>query len=158
MGDATTLPFRAASFDLILVSEVIEHLPPEKSVQALRELKRVKSPSGTILLSTPQKYSTVETIGRFVFGTPLQRVANLFYSAPGVRDTGHTNPLTQKALLAQFRDADLRVLEKTVCGLYIPLLAELGGGPGANLARFVEDRIRESILGRILWTQLYMLN
>ncbi|MGE5799925.1 MAG: class I SAM-dependent methyltransferase [Syntrophaceae bacterium] len=158
VGDATALPFRAASFDLILISEVIEHLPPQKSVQALRELKRVKCPSGTILLSTPQKYSTIETIGRFIFGTPLQKFANLFYSAPTVKDTGHTNSLTQRALLAQFREADLRVLEKTLCGFYIPLLAELGGDLGADIARFIEDRIRESFLGRILWTQLYLLN
>jgi hypothetical protein len=40
-GDVRSLPFRDASFDLIVCAEVLEHLPPESLDSACRELVRV---------------------------------------------------------------------------------------------------------------------
>ena len=55
VGDATCLDFPDASFDKILCSEVIEHIPDAS--QALREMWRVLRPGGKLVLSTPNKGS-----------------------------------------------------------------------------------------------------
>ena len=55
VGDATSLDFPDASFDKILCSEVIEHIPDAS--QALREMWRVLRPEGSLVLSTPNKGS-----------------------------------------------------------------------------------------------------
>ncbi len=55
VGDATCLDFPDASFDKLLCSEVIEHIPD--APQALREMHRVLKPGGTLVLSTPNKGS-----------------------------------------------------------------------------------------------------
>jgi ubiquinone/menaquinone biosynthesis C-methylase UbiE len=55
VGDATSLDFADASFDKVLCSEVIEHIPD--AAQALREMRRVLRPGGSLVLSTPNKGS-----------------------------------------------------------------------------------------------------
>lgn len=55
VGDATCLDFPDACFDKVLCSEVIEHIPD--AGQALREMRRVLKPGGSLVLSTPNKGS-----------------------------------------------------------------------------------------------------
>ena len=50
-GDATSLPFETESFDIIICSEVIEHIPDAKKV--ILEFHRVLKPDGKLLLTTP---------------------------------------------------------------------------------------------------------
>jgi SAM-dependent methyltransferase len=50
-GDATRLPFADASFDRIIASEVLEHVPDDGA--AFRELARVLKPGGTIAVTVP---------------------------------------------------------------------------------------------------------
>ncbi len=50
-GDATRLPFADATFDRIIASEVMEHIPDD--VGALDELTRVLKPGGTIAITIP---------------------------------------------------------------------------------------------------------
>lgn len=52
-GDAFHLPFRAESFDVIIISEILEHL--DNVAAALQEAGRVLKPSGCLLISTPYK-------------------------------------------------------------------------------------------------------
>ncbi|NIT37163.1 MAG: methyltransferase domain-containing protein [candidate division Zixibacteria bacterium] len=51
-GDVRRLPFKDASCDLILSSDVLEHLPPGDLGVALREAARVMTPGGTALVNT----------------------------------------------------------------------------------------------------------
>lgn len=54
-ADATKLPFKRNTFDKVLFTEVIEHIPQyEKS---LREIHRVIKPNGTVTISTPSRFS-----------------------------------------------------------------------------------------------------
>lgn len=50
-GDALALPFRDGTFDRIIASEVLEHVPDDE--QALREAYRVLKPGGTIAATVP---------------------------------------------------------------------------------------------------------
>jgi SAM-dependent methyltransferase len=56
-GDVHRLPFAGASFDAVLASHVMEHLPqPER---ALAEVARVLRPGGRFLLLTPNRFHYV---------------------------------------------------------------------------------------------------
>jgi SAM-dependent methyltransferase len=50
-GDATRLPFRDASFDTVITSEVLEHISADTS--AISELVRVLKPGGTFAATVP---------------------------------------------------------------------------------------------------------
>ncbi len=52
-GSAYDLPFADASFDCVIVSEVLEHL--EHDEDALREIRRVLRPRGTLAVSVPRE-------------------------------------------------------------------------------------------------------
>jgi SAM-dependent methyltransferase len=52
-GDATSLPFEPASFDLVVAFEILEHV--QDSRELVREIARVVHPGGVALISTPDK-------------------------------------------------------------------------------------------------------
>lgn len=52
-GWAQAMPFDAASFDVVVASEVLEHLEPEIRTAALREIVRVLRPGGWFVGSVP---------------------------------------------------------------------------------------------------------
>jgi len=57
----TALPHRAASFDLVVAFEVIEHLPDWR--EFLLEVRRVLTPTGQFIVSTPNKLYYAQTRG-----------------------------------------------------------------------------------------------
>ena len=66
-GSAEALPFPDASFDVVVSSLVMHHLPADVRLQAAREMRRVLRPGGTLLLadfSIPERglWSVVATI------------------------------------------------------------------------------------------------
>ena len=51
-GDLRSLPFRSASFDLVLSIDVLAHLPPGEERPAAAELARVLAPGGLLAVRT----------------------------------------------------------------------------------------------------------
>ena len=51
-GDATKLPFADGSFDRIIVSEVLEHIPSDE--RAMAEIARILKPGGLVAVSVPR--------------------------------------------------------------------------------------------------------
>jgi malonyl-CoA O-methyltransferase len=54
VGSIMTMPFKSETFDFVVSSEVIEHVPDP--FLALRECYRVLKPGGTLVISTPNKF------------------------------------------------------------------------------------------------------
>ena len=53
-ADARCLPFEEASFDRIIVSEVLEHIPED--LDAMKELARVLAPGGMLAVTVPRTW------------------------------------------------------------------------------------------------------
>ena len=51
-GDALSLPFADGTFDRVIASEVLEHIPDDSA--AMRELARVLRPGGTMAVTVPR--------------------------------------------------------------------------------------------------------
>ncbi len=72
MSDALNLPFKQASFDLIILQDVIEHL--EISSEFIPGLSRLLKKSGKIFLSTPNKLSVFNLMSDPHWGMPFVSV------------------------------------------------------------------------------------
>lgn len=68
-SNALFLPFSDASFDIIILQDVIEHLPDCERL--LSEIKRVLKSTGIIYLSTPNKLSIINILSDPHWGLPL---------------------------------------------------------------------------------------
>jgi len=55
IADINRLPFADASFDCIICSEVLEHIPDHKN--AIKELDRILKPKGTLVVSVPRYFA-----------------------------------------------------------------------------------------------------
>lgn len=53
-GDALALPFDPATFDRVLASEILEHIPDDRA--AIAEIVRVVKPGGLVAVSVPRRW------------------------------------------------------------------------------------------------------
>ena len=93
------LPFRAGAFDVVMMSEVIEHLVDPDL--ALEEAWRVLTPGGTLLLSTPNMAAwfnrTLLAVGVQPIFSEVSRLG--IFGRPGKVVVGHLRLFTSRALL-----------------------------------------------------------
>lgn len=112
LGDAQRLPFPDASFDAVLMTEVLEHLPDDDA--ALREVLRVLRPGGVVAISVPHaRYPIAWDPINFVWtglgGPPIR-------SGPIVGIWTNHERLYDASLLAdriQLSGLDLELLEES---------------------------------------------
>ena len=73
-GDLERTPFRSACFDLVLLNEVIEHVPDDTA--ALREAFRLLRPGGRLVVFAPNRLFPFETHGLHLrrSGRPVSHV------------------------------------------------------------------------------------
>jgi SAM-dependent methyltransferase len=64
VADATHLPFKTGSFSQVICSEVLEHLPEDRS--ALREMASSMKTGGSLILTFPHRHSYFAGDDRFV--------------------------------------------------------------------------------------------
>ncbi|MFT7287810.1 MAG: SAM-dependent methyltransferase [Halieaceae bacterium] len=153
-ADVRASPLREQCVDLLLCSEVIEHVAD--SPLLLRALADTLAPGGFLLLTTPQPYSPVEVLGKVAFLPGIRQLVQLIYREP-IEPTGHINLLGRHALEAQLAQAGFEVLERECLGLYLPVIAEFGGDAGRRLLQWLEGYLRATPLRCFLWTQCYLL-
>lgn len=56
IGSVLNIPYPNNQFDVVVFSEVIEHIPKGTEKQSLNEIIRVLKPNGTLILSTPNAH------------------------------------------------------------------------------------------------------
>jgi SAM-dependent methyltransferase len=151
--DITRSALAPGSFDLVLCTEVLEHVPD--SPRALAGIHRLLKPGGVLLMSTPQRYSTLEVAARVAFLPGVIDLVRRVYREP-VLEAGHVNLLTARAAERQLAGAGFRIEARHKSGLYLPVVAEAGGERAARLAQWLERRLRGTALDWLLWTQYYV--
>jgi len=90
-GDALHLPFADGTFDRVICSEVLEHIPDDE--RAMSELARVLSPGGTMAITVPR------------FGPEFINwaLSEEYYDTPG----GHVRMYRRSTLLSRLAGAGL---------------------------------------------------
>lgn len=148
---ASSLP--AQSFDLILCTEVIEHI--RHSPAALRGMQRLLKPGGVLVLSTPQPYSPLELAAKIAFLPGVIQLVRRVYREP-VIETGHINLMTARTVRRQLHGAGFQIVEQHRSGLYLPLIAEFGGERGQKFLQRLAEMLGRGIGSHLLWTQYYV--
>lgn len=97
--DDAGLPFRAGAFDVVVFSEVVEHLVDPDL--ALAEVRRTLVPGGTLLLSTPNLAAWFNRLLLLAGVQPLfSEVSRLgVFGRPGREVVGHLRLFTARALV-----------------------------------------------------------
>ena len=142
-------------YDVALCSEVLEHVPPAESMGMLATLYRSVRPGGIVILTTPQRMSTMETMVRTLRFPPMLALARRIYGQ--VDDLGHINVMRGSALRAQVLATGFEIVQNTQVALYLPLLAEFGGEAGKRIATVLERWITDTVFSALLWQQCFVL-
>ena len=153
-NDITQSTLSSNSLSLILCTEVLEHLP--NSYLALSEMHRLLKPGGILILTTPQRWSTVEMVAKIALAPPFISITRRLYREP-VEPLGHINLMTAAELKKQLHDAGFEILEERLSGLYLPGIAECTGNLAVRLQKRLAKIFRNSPLKGLLWTQAYVL-
>ena len=142
-----------ASFDLVLCSEVIEHIPDPAG--ALASMHRILRPGGKLLLSTPHRFSPLELAGRVAFLPGIVDVVRRIYREP-ILPTGHISLMSAGEARRRLRDAGFRIERSWATGVYLPVVAEATGAAGLRLEQRIERRLAGGPLAGLLWTQYHL--
>lgn len=98
-ANVAALPFRAAAFDCVVFSEVLEHVASEDEARLVAELRRVLQAGGTLILTTPHR-GDFWWLDPLLFKTHLRRlVAAATGGRLGVKGHKHYTAAEVRALL-----------------------------------------------------------
>jgi 2-polyprenyl-3-methyl-5-hydroxy-6-metoxy-1,4-benzoquinol methylase len=153
IDDITDSRLPAHSFDLVLCSEVLEHIGD--TCRAIAGIRRVVGLGGLLIVSTPQRHSLMELACKLAF---MPGVINLVRRVYGeaVFETGHISLMTERQVTDALESAGFHIRQRFKSGLYLPLVAEFAGITGMRLERWLEERLRDGPLSWTLWTQYYV--
>ncbi len=143
VASAQDLPFQSASFGVVIIKHIVEHLPDPP--QALREIHRVLEPDGLLVLATPNLDSLLK---------PWKGAKWI-----GYLDPTHISLKRPAEWLALIGQAGFKVLRKFADGFwnvpYVPLIpnpiqkltfGSLGGFQALTGIIFVPLRWGESMI------------
>lgn len=146
--------FLHESFDLVLCSEVLEHVSsPDK---ALSNLYRILAPGGIAIITTPQRYSLMELFCKIAFLPGVINLVRFVYQEP-ILESGHISLKTYAELNSMINQVGFEVIDHDKFGLYIPIVAEFGGTFGGHFIEFLGKYLHKTSLSWMLWTQAYVL-
>lgn len=74
LGDATALPFRGRSFDVVTANMVVEHL--EDPLVVFQEVARLLVPGGLFIVSTPNLKNPVVRLSAWLLGARARKLAS----------------------------------------------------------------------------------
>jgi SAM-dependent methyltransferase len=155
LKDATR-PLGLGGHDVAICSEVLEHVPPASSQAMLQTLFDGLRPGGTLILTTPQRFSTMELGARLLRFKPLLALARHIYGSAD--ELGHINLLTAGQLKNQILAVGFEPVTMHRFGFYFPVAAEFGDKLGAAALQAIGNLIA-GVPGvrSLLWTQGWVL-
>jgi len=113
-GDLSRMPFRGGTFDTVICSEVIEHIP--KELVRLEELTRVLQPGGLLVLGTPDYSRLRWLVLEWIYGKVF----------PNGYVKEHINRYTRRGLRMELEAMGLQIVsERYVGGSEMILAARL---------------------------------
>jgi len=123
-ASAEYLPFKDDSFDLVLFSEVLEHLPnPDYS---LKEIHRILRDKGILIISTPSKKGIYENKEFVYFTLFLKRLLQLFRKGSfKVQYKEHISLQTVDELKMKLRNCGFEIIEEFYTGFCFPFAGEI---------------------------------
>lgn len=154
VDDVQDSAFPENSFDLVLCSEVLEHVP--RPDRALQTLHRILRPSGIAVVTTPQRYSLMELCCKVALLPGVIDLVRLIYREP-VLETGHISLRSCAPLMRCIQKSGFEIVEHAKFGLYLPLLAEFGGAWGGRAIEGLERKLAATSANHLFWTQAYVL-
>lgn len=95
------IPYNDNAFDCVIFTEVLEHIAVKHPVKILEEIKRLLSPGGILILSTPN-VSNISNVFALMRGDNVFWDPKIFY---GSMDR-HNREYTPKEVLSLLQDAD----------------------------------------------------
>jgi len=125
------LPFKDASFEGVIMLEVIEHIPNAEGV--ITEVSRILRKGGFLLLSVPNTGHYAHRIKYLLYGSVFQ-------------DSDHYRFFNKRQLEKLLTDNNFAV-ENFIASGYIPLLNRLRSYRGRTPEYFTVPRVFQSILG-----------
>jgi SAM-dependent methyltransferase len=153
IDDITDSHLPADSFDLVLCSEVLEHIPD--TCRAFAGIRTVIAPGGFLIVSTPQRHSLMELACRLAFMPGIIDLVRRVYGE-AVYETGHISLMTERQMRDALESAGFHIRQQFKSGLYLPLVAEFAGITGMRVERWLEQLLRDGPLNWTLWTQYYV--
>ena len=122
----------------------------------LKAIHAALKPGAIFVLTTPQRYATMELAARLLRFPPILALARKIYGSAD--ELGHINLLTASALRKQLAEAGFTIEREARFGFYLPVIAEVGGETGRSVLVAIERVIRHvPVLRGLLWTQAYIL-
>ena len=112
---AETLPFKEDSFDIVISSEVIEHLnEPEKLI---REIRRLLKRRGVFIVTTPSRFTYTRLIGKMI-PSPFKKTLRKFvyHISPGKDENPHIREYSRRELKKMFQDNEF-IVERIESGV-----------------------------------------
>lgn len=89
-------PFKDEEFDLVIFTEIFEHLGVDP-LGVLREIRRILKPSGILILSTPNLY-TLHKIIMFLFGRSFNEALGELKKVESAGYIGHIREYSNKEI------------------------------------------------------------
>ena len=104
VGDVERLPFRDGVFDAVVCDDTVEHLPDD--LEGMRELRRVVSPGGRVVVATPNRWSAQVLVRKLRDRRAGRRLPAAHYYAA----ESHLREYTWPSLCRLARAAGLRIV------------------------------------------------
>jgi ubiquinone/menaquinone biosynthesis C-methylase UbiE len=109
---ANALPFPTATFDRVLMGDVIEHLPWDMGIETLREIERVLVPGGQALIHSSPNVWFVALVMRPLRAVMVRlgytQVVNRFNEYERLRHSMHVNELSPRSIGTLMRQAGVQ--------------------------------------------------
>ncbi|MBU2063257.1 MAG: methyltransferase domain-containing protein [Candidatus Omnitrophica bacterium] len=121
-GDALNLPVKDRVFEIIITSEMIEHVEKKDAVRFIGELYRVLKDGGRLVVTTPSRHNYTSLLSKIVpavFKNKLRKL--VWHIRPGQESNPHAYEYTPRELAALFSRGGF-FIEKIKAGVMrIPL-------------------------------------